>query len=38
MGPTVQVKVKDYNEKNGLWTPVLVTPDTIAEIIAKGEL
>lgn len=38
LGPTVQVKVKDYNEKNGLWTPVLVTPDTIAEIIAKGEL
>ena len=32
LGLVAQMKVKDYNEKNGLWTPILVTPDTIVEV------
>jgi hypothetical protein len=23
------VKIKDYNEKNGLWTPLLITPESL---------
>jgi hypothetical protein len=28
LGPVSQVKVRDYNDKHGLWTPTLVTPES----------
>ena len=33
LGPMAQMKAQAYNERHGLWTPVLVTPNTIREII-----
>jgi len=36
LGPEVQKKVQTYNEKNGLWTPLLVTPETIAGALREG--
>ena len=35
LGPASQKKAQAYNEKNGLWTPLLVTPETIAEVLRK---
>jgi predicted nucleic acid-binding protein len=35
LGPIAQKKIRDYNEKYGLWTPLLVTPDTIAEVLRE---
>jgi hypothetical protein len=29
LGPSTYKKAKVYNDKNGLWTPELVTPETI---------
>jgi hypothetical protein len=37
LGPIAQKHVQAYNEKHGLWTPALVTPDTIREIIKEAE-
>jgi hypothetical protein len=28
LGPVSQVKIRDYNDKHGLWTPALVTPES----------
>lgn len=35
LGPSAQRKVQTYNEKNGLWTPLLATPETIAEFLQE---
>ena len=35
LGPLAQKKIQSYNEKSGLWTPVLVTSDTIAEFLQE---
>jgi hypothetical protein len=29
LGPVSYIKVRNYNDKHGLWTPMLVTPETI---------
>jgi len=36
LGPMAQKRMQTYNDRNGLWTPVLATPDTINEVILKG--
>ena len=37
LGPVAQRQIQGYNAKHGLWTPALVTPETINEIIAKDK-
>ena len=32
LGIATFVKIKEYNEKHGLWTPLLVTPEALIEI------
>jgi hypothetical protein len=27
LGPTSQMKIRGYNDKHGLWTPTLITPE-----------
>jgi hypothetical protein len=31
LGPLAQKKIQAYNDKRGLWTPLLVTPDSITD-------
>ena len=35
LGPVAQKRMQTYNDKHDLWTPILVTPETINEIISK---
>ena len=35
LGPAAQRKIQTYNEKTGLWTPMLATPETIAEFLQE---
>jgi hypothetical protein len=32
LGMISYIKIHDYNEKHGLWTPLLVTPDALIEL------
>jgi hypothetical protein len=37
LGPVAHTKARNYNEKQGLWTPELETPRTMMEIIRKEQ-
>lgn len=37
LGPIAQKRTQAYNDKHGLWTPALVTPGNIREIIKELE-
>jgi hypothetical protein len=32
LGMVSYIKIHDYNESHGLWTPILVTPDSLIEL------
>jgi hypothetical protein len=38
LGPASQEKMKEYNEIHGLWSPILVTPETIYSFINQEGL
>jgi hypothetical protein len=38
LGPENQLKIHDYNEKHGLWTPVLLTPEILYNKYQEGTL
>jgi hypothetical protein len=38
LGPVAHTRARDYNEKQGLWTPELETPRTMMEILRKEQV
>jgi hypothetical protein len=38
LGEVAQEKAREYNDKNCLWTPRMVTPETISILMFKGEV
>jgi hypothetical protein len=37
LGIVAYMKVKEYNDKHGLWTPILTTPETLTKITEEFE-
>jgi hypothetical protein len=38
LGAVAQMKIQDYNERHGLWTPLLVTPEALLPYIPLKEV
>jgi hypothetical protein len=37
LGVNAYAKVRDYNEKHGLWTPLLITPEALIELSGEEQ-
>jgi hypothetical protein len=37
LGVNAYAKVRDYNEKNGLWTPLLITPEALIDLTEEEQ-
>jgi hypothetical protein len=37
LGVNAYAKVRDYNEKYGLWTPLLITPEALIDLVGEEQ-